>query len=117
MNQEAFQKGFIGECIASNVDALMLKNAAERMSRDMKKEAALGGLLRLGGQALRRYAPNVLPWASGTGGWMNRFSRKNLGNSRLQKSRDDAIAEYGSIVDGIANTKFRSPAGMKPRQF
>lgn len=94
MNQEAFQKGFIGECIASNIDALMLKNAAERMSRDMKKEAALGGLLRLGGQAVRRYAP-------------------------MQESRDDAIAEYGSIVDGIANTKFRGPTGigMKPRQF
>lgn len=59
INEQAFQKGFIQECIDNKVDALMLKNAAEAMSRDMKKQAALGGLLRLGGQALRRYAPRL----------------------------------------------------------
>lgn len=51
INQDAFQKGFIQECIDNKVDALMLKNAAEAMSRDMKKQAALK-VLRLG--AVRR---------------------------------------------------------------
>ena len=67
IDEQAFQKGFIQACIDNKVDALMLKNAAEAMSRDMKKQAALGGLMRLGGQALRRYAPKVLPWIAGVG--------------------------------------------------
>lgn len=146
MNQEAFQNGFIGECIASNVDALMLKNAAERMSRDMKKEAALGGLLRLGGQAVRRYAPKILPWAAGVGAIpilrdipnANRRYRRALGIEPPAPSaappsghgrRDTGISGFDVIRDAWRNrdkywnTPVKSPflgpnaPAMKPWQF
>ena len=48
INQDAFQKGFIQACLDNRVDAVMLKEAAEAMSRSMKKQAALESLLLLG---------------------------------------------------------------------
>ncbi len=136
INQDAFQKGFIQACLDNRVDAVMLKNAAEEMSRDMKKQAALGGLLRLGGQALRRYAPKILPWAAGLGAIpiirdipnANRRYRSALGIEPPAPSRPgisgyDKVRNWYRNRDKSQDIRIKSPflgpnaPAMKPWQL